>query len=126
LSATDGDAFTARFEPLLPGFSHVPFNDLDALEAELRSEDVALFITEPIVGPGVRLPEPGYLEGAQRVCRRHGTLFCVDEVATGFGRTGRMFACEHWGLEPDVMTVSKALSGGFVPIGATLFAERVF
>src|SRR4029077_5140181 len=126
LSANGGPAFTGRFGPLLPGFSSVPFNDLDALEAELRTEDVAMFVTEPIIGHGVRLPEPGYLEGAQALCRRYGTLFCVDEVATGFGRSGRMFACEHWGLEPDVMTVSKALSGGFVPIGATLFAERVF
>jgi ornithine--oxo-acid transaminase len=126
LSANGGPAFTARFGPLLPGFSSVPFNDLGALEAELRTEDVAMFITEPIVGHGVRLPEPGYLEGAQALCRRYGTLFCVDEVATGFGRTGRMFACEHWGLEPDVMTVSKALSGGFVPIGATLFSTGVF
>jgi ornithine--oxo-acid transaminase len=126
LSANGGDAFTSRFAPLVPGFSHVPFNDLDALEAELRSENVAMFVTEPIVGHGVRLPEPGYLEGAQALCRTYGTLFCVDEVATGFGRTGRMFACEHWGLEPDVMTVSKALSGGYVPIGATLFAPRVF
>src|SRR5437660_875904 len=126
LSANGDDAFSARFQPLLPGFSRVPFNDLDALEAELRSEDVALFITEPIVGHGVRLPEPGYLEGAQALCRRYGTLFCVDEVATGFGRTGRMFACDHWGLEPDVMAVSKALSGGFVPVGATLFSPRAF
>jgi ornithine--oxo-acid transaminase len=126
LSANGGPAFTARFGPLLPGFSSVPFNDLDALEAELRSEDVAMFITEPIVGHGVRLPEAGYLEGVQALCRRYGTLFCVDEVATGFGRTGRMFACDHWGLEPDVMTVSKALSAGFVPIGATLFSTRVF
>ncbi len=126
LSANGGGAFTGRFQPLLPGFSHVPFNDLDALEAELRGEDVALFITEPIVGHGVQLPEPGYLEGAQALCRRYGTLFCVDEVATGFGRTGRMFACDHWGLEPDVMTVSKALSGGYVPIGAALFTPRVF
>jgi ornithine--oxo-acid transaminase len=126
LSANGGPAFTARFQPLLPGFSSVPFNDLDGLEAELAREDVALFVTEPIVGHGVRLPEPGYLEGAQALCRRYGTLFCVDEVATGFGRTGRMFACDHWGLEPDVMTVSKALSGGYVPIGACLFAPRVF
>src|SRR5262245_27317369 len=114
LSANGGPAFTKRFQPLLPGFSQVPFNDLGALEDELRREDVAMFITEPIVGHGVRLPAPGYLEGAQALCRRYGTLLCVDEVATGFGRTGRMFACEHWGLEPDVMTLSKALSGGYV------------
>ncbi len=126
LSANGGPAFTSRFGPLLPGFTSVPFDDLEALEAELRSEDVAVFITEPIVGHGVRLPDPAYLPGAQELCRRYGTLFCVDEVATGFGRTGRLFACEHWGLEPDVMTVSKALSGGYVPIGATLFAPKVF
>jgi len=126
LSANGGPAFTGRFAPLLPGFTAVPFNDLEALEAALRTEDVAMFVTEPVVGHGVRLPEPGYLKGAQKLCRRYGTLFCVDEVATGFGRTGRLFACEHWGLEPDVMTVSKALSGGYVPIGATLFAPKVF
>jgi ornithine--oxo-acid transaminase len=126
LSATGAHALTERFQPLLPGFAHVPHNDLEALEAQLRTEDVALFLVEPIVGHGVRLPEPGYLEGAQALCRRYGTLFHVDEVATGFGRTGRMFACEHWGLEPDVMTVAKSLSGGFVPIGATLFSTRVF
>ncbi len=126
LSANGSGAFTSRFQPLLPGFSRVPFNDLGALEAELRTEDVALFVTEPIVGHGVVLPEPGYLEGVQALCRRYGTLFCVDEVATGFGRTGRMFACEHWGLEPDVMTVSKALSGGYVPVGACLMSNAVY
>jgi ornithine--oxo-acid transaminase len=126
LSANGDPAFTDRFQPLLPGFSRVPFNDLEALEEDLRREDVALFVTEPIVGHGVVLPEPGYLEGAQELCRRYGTLFCVDEVATGFGRTGRMFACEHWGLEPDVMTVSKALSGGYVPVGACLLSTKVF
>ncbi len=126
LSANGDDVFTARFQPLLPGFARVPFNDLDALEAELRREDVALFITEPVVGHGVILPQPGYLEGAQALCRRYGTLFCLDEVATGFGRTGRLFACEHWGLEPDLMTVAKALSGGYVPVGACLLRAEVF
>ena len=126
LSANGSAAFTKRFEPLLSGFSSVPFNDLEALEAELAHEDVALFVTEPIVGHGVVLPEPGYLKGAEELCRRYGTLFCVDEVATGFGRTGRLFACEHWGLEPDLMTVSKALSGGYVPVGACLLRASVF
>jgi len=126
LSANGSTAFTDRFGPLLPGFARVPFNDLDALEDELRREDVALFITEPIVGHGVHLPLAGYLEGAQELCHRYGTLFCVDEVATGFGRTGRMFACEHWGLEPDLLTVSKALSGGYVPVGACLLRTDVF
>jgi ornithine--oxo-acid transaminase len=126
LSANGSPAFTERFQPLLPGFVRVPFNDLSALEDELRREDVALFITEPIVGHGVLFPRPGYLEGAQALCRRYGTLFCVDEVATGFGRTGRMFACEHWSLEPDLMTVSKSLSGGYVPVGACLLRADTF
>jgi ornithine--oxo-acid transaminase len=126
LSANGGNAFTAAFEPLLPGFVRVPFNDLESLEAELRSEDVAIFIVEPIVGHGVVLPEPGYLEGAQALCRRYGTLFCLDEVATGLGRTGRMLALEHWGLEPDLVTVAKSLSGGYVPVGALLMANRVY
>src|SRR6187399_3324101 len=76
LSANGSDVFTARFQPLLPGFDRVPFGDLDALERELRSEDVALFLVEPIQGKGVNLPPPGYLEGAQRLCRTYGTLFC--------------------------------------------------
>jgi ornithine--oxo-acid transaminase len=126
LSANGGREWSERFGPLLPGFSRVPFSDLDALEAELRSEDVALFLVEPIQGKGVNIPDDGYLQGAQELCRRYGTLFCVDEVQTGFGRTGRMFALEHWGLEPDLMPVSKALSGGYVPVGALLMSTQVY
>src|SRR5438445_1953167 len=125
LSANGNDAFTARFGPLLPGFDRVPFGDLDALEQQLRSEDVAIFLVEPIQGKGCTLPPPGYLEGAQALCRRYGTLFCVDEVQTGFGRTGTMFALEHWGLEPDLVPVSKSLSGGYVPVGALLLSRAV-
>ena len=125
LSANGNAEFTARFQPLLPGFARVPFGDLEALERELRSEDVALFIVEPIQGKGVILPAAGYLEGAQELCRRHGTLLCVDEVMTGFGRTGTMFAFERWGLEPDLVTVAKSLSGGYVPVGALLMARSV-
>lgn len=125
LSANGNPEFTARFQPLLPGFDHVPFGDLDALERALRSEDVALFIVEPIQGKGVNLPPAGYLEGAQSLCRRYGTLFCVDEVQTGFGRTGKLFAYEHWGLEPDLVPVAKSLSGGYVPVGALLMSRRV-
>jgi ornithine--oxo-acid transaminase len=126
LSAGGDVHFTDRFGPLLPGFSRVPFGDLDALERELRSEDVAIFIVEPIQGKGVNLPPPGYLEGAQELCRRYGTLFCVDEVQTGLGRTGRLFAFEHWGLEPDLVPVAKSLSGGYVPVGALLMARSVY
>ncbi|HEU0303895.1 MAG TPA: aspartate aminotransferase family protein [Gaiellaceae bacterium] len=126
LSASGDPAFSERFGPLVPGFSRIPFDDLDALEGALRSEDVALFLVEPVVGHGVFLPSPGYLEGAQELCRRHGALFCLDEVQTGFGRTGRLFALEHWGLEPDIVTVAKSLSGGYVPVGAALFRASVF
>jgi ornithine--oxo-acid transaminase len=125
LSANGNPEFTKRFEPLLPGFERVPFGDLDALERELRAEDVAVFLVEPVQGKGVNLPPAGYLEGAQALCRRYGTLFCVDEVQTGFGRTGTMFAFEHWGLEPDLVPVAKSLSGGYVPVGALLMARSV-
>src|SRR5207253_9048949 len=86
----------------------------------------ALFLVEPVQGKGVHLPPAGYLEGAQELCRRYGTLFCVDEVQTGFGRTGRLFAFEHWGLEPDLAPVAKSLSGGYVPVGALLMSRRVY
>jgi ornithine--oxo-acid transaminase len=125
LSANGCPEFTDRFQPLLPGFDRVPFGDLDALEAELRREDVALFLVEPIQGKGVHLPPAGYLEGAQALCRRYGTLFAVDEVQTGFGRTGRMFAFQHWGLEPDLVPVAKSLSGGYVPVGGLLMSRAV-
>jgi ornithine--oxo-acid transaminase len=125
LSANGNPEFTDRFGPLLPGFERVPFGDLGALELELRREDVAVFLVEPVQGKGVNLPPVGYLEGAQALCRRYGTLFCLDEVMTGFGRTGTMFALEHWGLEPDVVTVAKSLSGGYVPVGALLMSRAV-
>jgi ornithine--oxo-acid transaminase len=125
LSANGNLEFTARFGPLLPGFERVPFGDLDALEEQLRHEDVALFLVEPIQGKGVNLPPADYLAGAQRLCRRYGTLFCVDEVQTGFGRTGKLFAFDHWGLEPDLVPVAKSLSGGYVPVGALLMSRAV-
>ncbi len=79
-----------------------------------------------MLGKGVVLPEAGYLEGAQQLCRRYGTLFCLDEVQTGLGRTGRLFAAEHWGLEPDLIPLAKSLSGGYVPVGALLMSDRVY
>jgi ornithine--oxo-acid transaminase len=126
LSANGGAQFANRFGPLLPGFAQVPFGDLEALERELRSEDVALFLFEPIQGHGVYLPPAGYLEAAQELCHRFGTLFAVDEVQTGFGRTGKLFAFEHWGLDPDLVTVAKSLSGGYVPVGGLLMSQRVY
>jgi ornithine--oxo-acid transaminase len=125
LSANGNDVFTSRFQPLLPGFDRVPFGDLDALERQLQNEDVALFLVEPIQGKGCTLPPAGYLEGAQALCRKYGTLFCVDEVQTGFGRTGKLFAFEHWGLEPDLVPIAKSLSGGYVPVGALMMSRAV-
>ncbi len=126
LSASGDRHFVDRFGPLLPGFSQVPYGDLNALERELRSEDVALFLVEPVQGKGVNLPPAGYLAGAQELCRRYGTLFAVDEVQTGLGRTGKLFALEHWDLQPDLVTLAKSLSGGYVPVGALLMGRGVY
>ena len=125
LSLNGNAEFRDGFGPLLPGCTSVPFGDLEALERELAPGDVAAFIVEPVQGKGVNLPPDGYLAGAQARCRAAGALFVCDEVQTGLGRTGRYFACEHWGLEPDLITVAKALSGGFVPTGAILASRRV-
>jgi ornithine--oxo-acid transaminase len=130
LSLNGNPEFREGFGPLVPGCNVVPFGDLDALERELQARDVAAFLIEPIQGKGVNLPPQGYLENAQGLCREAGTLFVCDEVQTGVGRTGRLLALEHWGLQPDMICLSKALSGGFIPIGAVLVSrpafERVF
>jgi ornithine--oxo-acid transaminase len=126
LSLNGNAEFVDRFGPLLPGCDKVPWDDLEALERELAQGDVALLVLEPVQGKGAIFPEPEYLAGAQELCRKHGTLFCVDEVQTGFGRTGRFLALEHWGLEPDLVTISKSLSGGFIPSGALLMRDEVF
>src|SRR5579859_1446056 len=125
LSLNGDENFREGFGPFLPGCEAVPFGDLDALRAQLGGGDVAAFIVEPIQGKGVNLPPDGYLAGAQAACREHGTLFACDEVQTGLGRTGRFFALEHWGLDPDIITVAKALSGGFVPVGGVLVSTAV-
>jgi ornithine--oxo-acid transaminase len=125
LSVNGNEEFRAGFGPLLPGCDPVAFGDLDALERELDTGDVAGLIVEPVQGKGVNLPPPGYLVGAQERCRAAGALFICDEVQTGLGRTGRFFALEHWGLEPDLVCVAKALSGGMVPIGGVLASRAV-
>jgi ornithine--oxo-acid transaminase len=124
--ALNGNAeFRDGFGPLLPGADAVPFGDVTALEGELARGDVASFIVEPVQGKGVNLPPDGYLQAAQERCRAAGTLFVCDEVQTGLGRTGRFFALEHWGLEPDAITVAKALSGGYVPTGGVLVSRQI-
>lgn len=124
LSVNGDEHFREGFGTLLPATA-IPLNDLDALERELERGDVAAFIVEPIQGKGVYVPEESFLPEAQRLCREHGALFVLDEVQTGLGRTGRWFAGEHWGLQPDVVTVAKALSGGYVPVGAILARREV-
>jgi ornithine--oxo-acid transaminase len=126
LSINGNNEFRAGFEPLLAGCDAVPFGDLDALARALEGPPVAALVLEPVQGKGVNLPPPGYLAGAQSLCRAAGALFVCDEVQTGIARTGRFLALEHWALEPDIVCVAKALSGGMVPIGATLVSRTAF
>ncbi|MDJ1133660.1 aminotransferase class III-fold pyridoxal phosphate-dependent enzyme [Streptomyces iconiensis] len=119
LSVTGRETHRAAFAPLLSDVNGVPYGDTEALAAVI--EGAAAFIVEPVQGEGgVVLPPPGYLLEAQRLCRAAGAVFVLDEVQTGLGRTGAMFAAEHEGLRPDVVCLAKSLSGGLVPIGATL------
>jgi len=121
LSLNGDESFRAGFEPFLPDCRKIPFNDLEALERELRRGDVAAFVVEPIQGKGVNLPSPGYLREAASLCHKHGALFVDDEVQSGMGRTGRFLAIEHEGdVDPDIVVLSKTLSAGFVPVGAVL------
>jgi ornithine--oxo-acid transaminase len=126
LSLNGNAEFRDGFGPLLPGCDPVGFGDLDALEHELARGDVAAFVVEPVQGKGVNLPAEDYLPGAQRLCRDAGALFVCDEVQTGVGRTGRFLALEHWALQPDMVCLAKALSGGLVPIGALLVSRAAF
>jgi ornithine--oxo-acid transaminase len=126
LSLNGNEEFRSGFGPLLPACDEVPFGDPDALERELARGDVAALIVEPVQGKGVNIPPDGYLATAQRLCREAGTLFVCDEVQTGLGRTGRFLALEHWDLEPDMICLSKALSGGLVPTGAVLVSRAAF
>ena len=125
LSVTWRREYRAPFEPLIPEVSFVPYNDVTALEEVLSGGDVAGVILEVVQGEGGVIPGKGeYLKEAQELCRKAGALFIVDEVQTGFGRTGRMFACEHCGLEPDLLCLAKGIAGG-VPMGAVLIHERL-
>jgi acetylornithine/succinyldiaminopimelate/putrescine aminotransferase len=125
LALNGGREFRDGFGTLL-ATTCVAFGDADALGRELRRGDVAAFVVEPIQGKGVNMAPEGYWESVQELCRRHKTLFVMDEVQTGLGRTGAFFCHEHWNLQPDIITVSKALSGGYVPVGAMLSSAKVF
>jgi ornithine--oxo-acid transaminase len=126
LALNGGEDFREGFGPLLPDCVSVPFGDIDALQRELAKGKTAAFIVEPIQGKGVYMATPEYWLEAQALCRRYKTLFVIDEVQTGIGRTGRFFAYEHYGLEPDIITISKALSGGYIPVGAMITSEKIF
>lgn len=125
LSLNGSEEFRRGFGPLLPDAA-IAFGDLDALERELRRGDVAALCVEPIQGKGVHLPPPGWLAAAARLTSEHGALLICDEVQTGVGRTGRFFAYEHEGVTPDIVCIAKALSGGYVPVGATLARGWIF
>lgn len=124
LSATGQAKFKAGFEPLVPGFKHVDFDDIDAVDRAITKETCAVLM-EPIQGEGgVKIPDPDYLRDLREVCDRHGILLILDEVQTGMGRTGKLFAYEHFGIKPDIVTLAKGLGGG-VPIGAMLATDKV-
>lgn len=126
LSVTPDDNFRGGFGPLLPGCREVAYDDPGALEAALKTREIAAFIVEPIQGKGVNIPAPGYLAEAAALCAKYGTLFIADEIQTGLGRTGRFLAVEHEGVEPDMVLLAKSLSGGQVPVGAVLATGAVF
>src|SRR5262245_39368430 len=125
LSLNGDETFRRGFEPLVPDCVCVPFNDLAALDRALSSRRIAAFVVEPIQGKGVIVPDEDYLRGVQDLCRRYETLFIADEIQTGIGRTGKFLATEHWGVEPDMVLLAKALSGGHVPVGAVLMRKWV-
>ncbi|WP_205680342.1 putrescine aminotransferase [Brenneria alni] len=132
LSATAKAEFRRPFMPLLPGFHHVPFGDISAIRKQVHQcqktgDDVAAIILEPIQGEGgVIIPPDNYLPAVRALCDEVGALLILDEVQTGMGRTGKMFACEHYGVQPDILCLAKALGGGVMPIGATVATEEVF
>lgn len=121
MSAATKTEHYASFGPVIPGFVHIPFNDLAALEMALRDPFAAAFLVEPIQGEGgVVVPANGYLREAQRLCLNANALFIADEVQTGIARTGKLLACQHEGVKPDVTLLGKALSGGTIPVSAVL------
>jgi ornithine--oxo-acid transaminase len=126
LSASTDPASRGGFGPYLPGFIVIPYNDLSALEQALKDPHVAGFLVEPIQGEaGVVVPDEGYLRCAACMCKRAGVLFMADEVQTGLSRTGRLFACDHENVKPDVLILGKALSGGVLPVSAVLSSHEV-
>ena len=127
LSVGGREKYKKPFQPLLPNTVEIPFGDDGALEKALRERKVAAFIVEPIQGEGGVMVFPdGYLRKVRELTERYGALLILDEVQTGFGRTGKLFACEHEGIAPDILCLAKALGGGVAPIGATMATKKVW
>ncbi len=123
--STDPDARN-DYGPFTPGFIIIPYNDLKALENALKDPDVAGFLVEPIQGEaGVFVPDEGYLKKAYDLCKKHNVLFIADEVQTGIARTGKLLACDHEGVRPDILILGKALSGGVLPVSAVLADDEI-
>lgn len=123
--STDPDSYKG-FGPFTPGFVTIPYNDISALERELSDPDVAGFLVEPIQGEaGVYIPDDGYLKATFDLCKKNNVLFIADEVQTGIGRTGKLLACDHENVRPDILILGKALSGGFYPVSAVLADDDI-
>ena len=124
-SSTDPSSFKG-FGPYMPGFGIVPYNDLVALEEALKDKEVAAFMVEPIQGEaGVVIPDDGYLKAVRDLCNKYNVLFIADEIQTGLARTGKMLACDHENVKPDILILGKALSGGTLPISAVLASNEI-
>jgi len=127
LSVSEREKNQKPFSPLLPGISFVPFGNAETLKQALSANDVAAFLVEPIQGEGgVIVPHDGYLHDVRKICSETQTLLIVDEIQTGFGRTGRIFACEYENISPDIMCVGKSLGGGIMPLSAYIATEKVW
>ncbi len=126
ISSSTDPSSTKDFGPFMPGYEIVPYNDLDALSSALENPYVAGFMLEPIQGEaGVVIPDPGYLASAKALCQKHQVLFIADEIQTGLARTGKMLACDHEEVRPDILILGKALSGGTMPVSAILADDEV-
>jgi ornithine--oxo-acid transaminase len=126
LSLMDNAFWRGGFGPLLADTRAVPFDDLAALEQRLQTRKYAAFFVEPVQSEGgIRVPEPGYLRAAQQMCKRYGTLLVLDEVQTGMFRTGQFLAAHHFNVQPDMVVLAKALSGGLIPVGAVLMKDEI-
>jgi acetylornithine/LysW-gamma-L-lysine aminotransferase len=124
LSATWNKTYREPFEPLVPGFHHIPYNKIEALEQAIDAETAAVLL-EVVQGEGgVHLGEPAFLQAAQRLCQERGSLLIIDEIQTGFGRTGKMLAVQHAGIQPDMICLAKSIAGG-LPMGAVLIGPGV-